>query len=295
MDINSISAGLRMAEDGIWYSSDDKNISYPSDGNELCFEVEDSSFWFRHRNNCIASVVKSFPPEGEGTIFDIGGGNGFVSAGLAAAGFNSVLVEPGRDGARNAKNRGVNTVICATMDTEIFKEDSLPAVGLFDVIEHIEDDLSFLKSIKRLMKTGGRLYATVPAYRTLWSSEDKLSGHFRRYTLTEITNRLESAGFEVEFSSYIFRFLPIPTFFLRALPYKVGIRKVERKVKTKRRDHAAGGGFIAKLFQLILQPEISNLDARAAMRFGGSCLIVARNPESGTPPSARPSGNFGNG
>ena len=83
VDIQSISTGLRLAEDGIWYSSENQDVSYPPDGNEACFAIEDGSFWFKHRNSCIASIVRNFPPENEGTIFDIGGGNGYVSLGLA--------------------------------------------------------------------------------------------------------------------------------------------------------------------------------------------------------------------
>ena len=122
VDIQSISSGLKLADDGIWYSQDNQNISYPSEGNENCFAVEDSSFWFRHRNNCIASIVKTYPPEDNGTIFDIGGGNGFVSFALANAGFNVALLEPGSVGASNAKKRGLKNVICATTDTAKLKQ-----------------------------------------------------------------------------------------------------------------------------------------------------------------------------
>ncbi len=188
VDIQSISTGLKLGDDGIWYShQDNQNISYPSDGNENCLAVEDGSFWFRHRNNCIASIVKTYPPQDNGTIFDIGGGNGFVSLGLANAGFDVALLEPGSVGTRNAKKRGLKNVICATTDAAKLKQHSLPAVGLFDVIEHIEDDLAFLQSIRNLMKKGGRLYATVPAYSFLWSEEDIFAGHFRRYALEDIS------------------------------------------------------------------------------------------------------------
>ena len=43
---------------------------------------------------------------------------------------------------------------------EIFKKEKLPAVGLFDIIEHIEDDLKFIESIYNCMNRKGRLYLT---------------------------------------------------------------------------------------------------------------------------------------
>ncbi len=199
-----------------------------------------------------------------------------MSAALAEAGFDVVLVEPGRVGASNAKRRGIRNVICATAETANFKQRSLSAVGLFDVIEHMEDDISFLQSIRVLMKPGGHLYATVPAYSCLWSQEDVLAGHFRRYTLNGISEALESAGFETVFSSYIFRFLPLPIFLLRTLPYKMGLSRIQSNPARVARNHALHGGFLARLAGKILKPELDNLRKKKAMRFGGSCLILAK-------------------
>ena len=277
VDLAQISAGLKLARDGIWYSKDVQPISYPLEGHDNYFEIEDHSFWFRHRNDCIASLVNVFPPTGNGPIFDIGGGNGCVSLGLSNAGYEVVLVEPGPNGVRNAKTRGVKNIVCATTDTANFKPSSLPAVGLFDVIEHVENDLTFLQSIKSLVQQDGRVYATVPAYLLLWSDEDISAGHFRRYSLKGITNVLETAGFEVEFASYIFRFLPLPIFLLRTLPYKLGIKRSVADRQTKSRDHQVKEGLISRTIGFLLNAEVENLNQHKAMRFGASCLIVAKN------------------
>ena len=276
VDIASISAGLKLADDGIWYSTETDDISYPIDGNDACFRIEDNSFWFRHRNNCIEAIVNKFPPEDKEAIFDIGGGNGYVSMGLAQAGFNVVLVEPGRVGAANARQRGLNNVICATTDTAKFDASSLPAVGLFDVIEHIEDDSRFLASLRRLVKKGGRLYATVPAYSALWSAEDIMAGHYRRYSLKEIKRVLSAAGFHVEYSTYIFRILPLPTLLMRTFPYRLGISRRDIEAKDVSKDHVLKSGKMSKILDFVLRPEIENLSKKRPMRIGGSCLIVAK-------------------
>jgi SAM-dependent methyltransferase len=276
VDIVSISTGLTLGQDGIWYGQEDQALSYPSEGNENCYALEDNSFWFRHRNNCISSLVRSFPPAVGGTIFDIGGGNGFVALGLEKAGFDVALLEPGRDGAINAKNRGLKNVICATTETAGLKPQSLAAAGLFDVIEHIEDDRRFLESIRNLLTSDGRLYATVPAYSFLWSEEDVTAGHYRRYTLEGISKVLESAGFQVEFSSYIFRLLPLPIFLFRTLPHRMGISRKEADSAKAAREHAGDGGMMTRIMNSALKREIGLLDKGKVMRFGGSCLIVAR-------------------
>lgn len=275
-DVSSISASLIQAEDGIWYGPEDAAISYPEHGNEGCFAVEDRSFWFKHRNACITEAVTSFPPGDVGPIFDIGGGNGFVSLGLASAGLDVVLVEPGRSGAANAKKRGIANIICASTQAAHFRENSLSAVGLFDVLEHIEDDKAFLQSINAVLKNSGMLYLTVPAYAFLWSNEDRLAGHFRRYTLKTLSAILGSTGFEVIYSSYIFRFLPIPIFLCRTVPDKLGLTSRAHDSEKAAHAHAASSTLAARILNRLLATEVASLRNRKTMRYGGSCLIVAR-------------------
>jgi len=279
MDIQEISTNLTLGPDEIWYSQDCHEISYPPDGNEACATIEDTSFWFRHRNNCILSVVITYPPHDKGTIFDIGGGNGFVAMALAASGFDVVLMEPGRTGAFNAKSRGVDTVICATPETAKLKSHSLSAIGLFDVVEHIEDDLAFLRTLHGLLRSQGRLYITVPAYSFLWSGEDESAGHYRRYDRKRICSVIENAGFEVDFFSYMFRFLPIPIAFFRALPYRIGVMHSKEKARKLAQDHAAQGGLTSRILDLMLHSEVENLKRKKSLRFGGSCLVVATKRE----------------
>lgn len=128
------------------------------------------------------------------------------------------------------------------------------------------------------MKKDGYLYATVPSFSFLGSAEDDLAGHFRRYTLEDMYKLLKSSGFDVVFSSYIFRLLPIPIFLLRSLPYKIGLSKKKLKPTAVSRDHAVKSGLTVNILNAILKPEINNLNDRRPMRFGGSCLIVAKSP-----------------
>ncbi len=276
MDIGAIASNLRLGADGIWYGSESGPISYPEGGNEDCFAIEDRSFWFRHRNRCITSVVESFPPPGRGTIFDIGGGNGFVSLGLARAGFDVALIEPGHAGASQAKKRGIETVICATTDKAGLKPRSLAAIGLFDVIEHIADDETFLRSMRTLLVEGGSVYATVPAFDFLWSKEDVDAGHARRYSLGRVCEVLRRAGFDIVFASYIFRALPLPIFLLRSLPYRLRLAQERRRAPVQ--DHVAPGPILARIVDAVFEPEIRKLSEKRPMRFGGSCLVAARAP-----------------
>ncbi len=277
VNIPSITSGLEREDDGIWYCSTDVDVSFPNDGHSTLVHIEDHSFWFQHRNACINKLVSQFPPPEEGTIFDVGGGNGVVAKSLIDSGFDVILIEPCRDGVQNARKRGIEKIICGTTEGAKIITQSLPAVGVFDVVEHIEDDLSFLKHIHDLLQNDGMLYLTVPAYRILWSMADVLAGHYRRYTLKSIQQRVEEAGFSVEYGTYFFRPLPLVSFPMRAIPYRLGFRSEKSRKRSRNHDRrAAKQGVASKIFSRLLTSEVSKVNRGKVMRFGGSCLMAAR-------------------
>jgi SAM-dependent methyltransferase len=267
---------LSLGADGIFYANNGEVVSYPEEGNAACFEVEDQSFWFRHRNDCIRELARNFPPRGKGPIFDVGGGNGFVARGLMDAGWDVVLVEPGPSGARNAKKRGLEHVICGTTHSAGFKNGSLPAIGVFDVVEHIEDDLGFLRHLWDLLEPGGMLYLTVPAFNFLWSHEDVDAGHFRRYTLGALEKKLCEVGLETVFGTFIFGFLPLPVFLFRSLPYRLGLVGKGGAGKEVKRDHSQKQGLLGAMMARSFESELNKIRAGKSLGFGGSCMIAAR-------------------
>ena len=266
------------AESGIYFVHTSDKISYPDEYNELCFEVEDNSFWFIHRNNCIIEMIKNYRSSSDGPIFDIGGGNGFVAKGLLNAGLEVVLVEPGPAGAMNAKKRGVPHVICATTHTAKFKPGTIPAIGVFDVVEHIEDDIGFLNHLWELLIPGGMLYLTVPAYQLLWSQEDVEGGHFRRYTLSNLKKKILHSGFDISYSSYIFSYLPLFVFLLRTLPYKLNLVKSSASDSIKQ-DHSSPKGIGSKILNLFHNWELKKIRVRKKIPLGGSCMIAAKKAD----------------
>jgi SAM-dependent methyltransferase len=276
VNLREIAPNLELGPDGCWSSRTVADVSYPEEGNDLCFVVEDSSFWFEHRNRCILEAVKRFPPCG--TLFDVGGGNGYVARALQASGLEVVLVEPGPAGVRNALKRGIRQVVRATLEDAGVLAETLPAVGLFDVVEHIGDDSGFLTGIRRLLLPGGRVYLTVPAYQWLWSGEDVLAGHARRYTVTTLRRMLESAGYTVEFTTYFFGFLPLPIFLRRALPYRLGFAAHKIAEETVRSDHEVGHPLVDRTLRMLTSRELSRIAELRPLRTGASCMAVARKP-----------------
>jgi SAM-dependent methyltransferase len=268
--------GLKLGADGIWYAAEQDCVSYPSEGNNRCFEVEDRSFWFQHRNSCIVELVKTFSPHGNEPIFDVGGGNGFVAKGLMDAGWDVVLVEPGPDGARNAKARGVRDVVCATTQAAGFGEGGMLAIGAFDVVEHIDDDNAFLRHLWGLLEPGGMLYLAVRTNQWLWSQHDVVAGHFRRYTLGGLREKLDLAGFSWCFGSYFFRVLPFSVFLLRSLPFRLGLRSAVAGADKAERAHGTREGLMVLVIRGLLASEKSFIARKRPMKVGGSCLVASR-------------------
>ena len=204
MSIAKFARNLKLSEQQIWISTKNNTVSYPVDGHSLCFQLEDNSFWFEHRNDCIITAIKQFPPSGG--ILDIGGGNGYIARRILDEDFECTLLEPGFTGALNAKReREIPEVICSSLEAANFEHGKLAAVGMFDVIEHIKDDRRMVNEIYNLLQPKGLFYCTVPAYRWLWSQHDVTAGHIRRYDLSGI-EELFTERFELLYSSYFFPF-----------------------------------------------------------------------------------------
>ena len=261
-------------KDGIWYSKENQNVSYPKEGNTVCFELEAKSYWFHHRNKVILHFFKKYSTGS--FLLDIGGGNGLTSAYLQDQGVDVILLEPGVHGVKNAQQRGLNQIVCSTLDCSGIKLDVLPAVGFFDVLEHIKDDDEFLKKVKQAVMPGGIIYLTVPAFNMLWSEEDIDAGHFRRYTLGSIERQLSSIGFNVVYSNYFFFLLPIPIFLMRTLPTLLKINKQKSTHQRAGDDHGVNGGLGASFLAYLLKIEFWLIKRGFNSKLGSSCFIIAK-------------------
>jgi SAM-dependent methyltransferase len=280
MNLEAIAVNIKKRGE-IYFSGTNSEIFYPADGNEICYKVEEESFWFKHRNNCIKEAVKKFCPDK--VFFDIGGGNGFTAKSLQDSGIETVNVEPGEQGAINSINRGLKNVICSTLDDAGFKPSSLPVIGLFDVVEHIDDDKAFLQNIYHYLENNGLVFITVPAYKFLWSDEDNFVCHFRRYLIKDLTTRLRDIGYKIEYSTYIFSILPLPIFLFRTIPWILGLKKfitARKKIDIElwKKEHKTRLGFTGNLLEKIWRWELKRIKNKRFIPFGGSCFIIARKP-----------------
>ncbi len=272
VDLAELAPGLRPLDTGLYASERAENVSYPVAAHDGCFELEEDSFWFVHRNAVLLAALRASPPPG--LLVDVGGGNGFVSKALEEAGWEVVLLEPGADGARHARARGLSLVARATWDEAGFLPATLGGVGLFDVLEHVADDRALVRSLERALLPGGRLYLTVPAHSWLWSEADRHAGHFRRYTRSSLGAALVGAGFAIERLTHFFSFLTLPVLLGRTL---VGAFRKPRDLQARaRQEHRPEGALKMATVKSLCRLELELLAHGRTLPAGSSLLAVAR-------------------
>ena len=95
-----------------------------------------------------------------------------------------------------------------------FEANQYDLVAALDVIEHVEDHQLAVQELWRVCKPGGHIVITVPAYQFLWSRHDLINHHFRRYTLSQLTDLFRPLQGKVIYQTYYnsFLFLPIATY-----------------------------------------------------------------------------------
>lgn len=94
-----------------------------------------------------------------------------------------------------------------------YNDESFDIACAFDVIEHVEDDKKAMDELKRVVKKGGMVLITVPAFKFLWSQHDEVNHHFRRYTTKGISQLAKNSNLSPFYSTYFnfFLFFPILT------------------------------------------------------------------------------------
>ena len=166
-------------------------------------EVERTHFWHAPRQQLFLDVIQRVLPAGA-RVLDAGCGTGALCEALSRRGYDVRGVDPHA----SAMDLDPERFCEATTDSLPEPEYYFDLVCCLDVLEHV-DDSAALAEVYRVLKPGGVLLASVPAYQWLWSERDKVAGHLRRYTRAGIRALLEDSGFSVELMfGYQFFLLP---------------------------------------------------------------------------------------
>jgi SAM-dependent methyltransferase len=135
-----------------------------------------------------------------GRVLDVGCGAGNMHHHLEQYG-TVVGFDPFVQALDVAVDRG-HKVVQADASTQPIAHESIDHIAALDVVEHCEDDFRVLSEIHRTVRRGGLVAITVPAYNWLWSFNDVVNQHFRRYTAGRLRSRVEEAGLKVRRIGY---------------------------------------------------------------------------------------------
>ena len=170
-----------------------------------------------------------------------------------------------------ARRRGCTRVVAGDGARLPLRTASVDCVVALEVVEHFADDLAVVREAFRVLRPGGVLAASVPAFMALWRSHDELYGHHRRYTRTGLRRLLTEAGFVVEALDFIkcAYFLPL---------------LVRARLDRSRGDGAVGADDFFDLppwLNALLRAQIvweHRLGLNRLLPFGVSLLGMARRP-----------------
>lgn len=250
-----------------------QSTDYNPEHFNVLFDLESNNFWFKARNRIISYLVSRFLKNNQSVKFlEIGCGTGFVLKSLTR--FKNCELygaELYLEGLKYAKKRLPSVKFVQLDIRKTPYEEEFDAVGVFDVLEHIEEDVLVIENIYKTLKRNGLLFISVPQHKWLWSDQDDASDHKRRYSRNEMILKLKKSGFSVEFiSSFIFTLLPL--MFLSRLTKRAN-NEDKKKYDYKELQLSP---LLNKLFFIVMFVDEMLIRSGFSLPAGGSLLVVAR-------------------
>ena len=166
-------------------------------------ELERVHWWFEGRRRIFFDVLKRILGDRRDLkMLDVGCGVGGMMVELRRFG-EPMGLELSTEMIARAKERGFPNVFCGDAESLAAADEGFDLVTAFDCIEHLDRDQEALREFYRVLKPGGHLFVSVPAYQFLYAENDRVAQHKRRYVRRELRARIENAGFEIVQASHI--------------------------------------------------------------------------------------------
>jgi len=208
---------------------------------ETEWRVEGNHWWFSGRRKLLQILFPLKELGNRGLAVDVGCGVGSNLYALRSWSINVVGLDRSMDNLLLAKGKVAAELVNGDLVALPFRSKSIGAILAMDVLEHLENDQIGIHELWRVLKPGGILFLTVPAFNFLRGIQDVATGHKRRYSLPEIRRKLEKWNFEILRCSYFNFFLFFPI-----LLGRLTIRFFNVHVKTENEVNAPGINFLLK-------------------------------------------------
>jgi SAM-dependent methyltransferase len=252
---------------------------FPAEAFDRLVRVEDGHFWFESRNVILRELISHYLPDHGQTrrFLEIGCGTGFVLRMIASLPhIQAAGAEVHVEGARLAAPRVPQAEVVQLDALRMNFPGSFDAIGLFDVIEHLEDDITALTKVREALTPEGLCFISVPQHQWLWSPQDDMAGHKRRYTRAMLTDHVRKAGMEpVWMTSFCFALMPV---FALSRFQKQSLSEDEAKAAMMSEVHLPD--WQNKILRALLRLDESLIKRGVSLPFGGSLVMVARPARS---------------
>lgn len=184
---------------------------------ERFMKLGENYWWLEGKYRLVESYLKHFaPPAGYSVILESGCGPGNFLTRLKRYGKVVVGMEIIFEPLRKAESLG-HRVLNADASSYPLRDGSVDLIVMVDVLEHIKDEKKALSEAKRILRPGGHLLLSVPAFQSLWGAHDEIYGHHRRYRTQELFKKVQNSGFSVIKNSYVEPLFFLPVWLVRRL------------------------------------------------------------------------------
>lgn len=254
-----------------------ENNDYPTEAFSILYELEKDNFWFNSRNRVIKNLVGKTMPNANTSFLEIGCGTGYVLNNLFQNFPNMKFCgsEIYLEGIHFAKKRVPTSEFIQLDATKIPFKDKYNGIGAFDVLEHIEDDIAVMKGIHKALKKDGYFFISVPQHQFMWSINDDIAFHKRRYSKKEIIEKLTHSGFEIEYiTSFVFTLFPLMMASRFAKKYKK--EEITREIIIREVKNLRVGSLTNRIFNTMMKIDEFFINKKISLPFGGSLIVVAK-------------------
>jgi SAM-dependent methyltransferase len=229
--------------------------------------IEADHWWYVGRRLLFSDIIKAFGLPESADVLDVGTSAGTNLRMLQGLGFARVIgVDQSHEAIRFCAEKGLGEVQLGDVCALPFSDGRFDLILATDIVEHVEDDLSALRELRRVLRPRQHLLLTVPAFSLLWGLEDDVSHHKRRYRLPELLEKLHRADLTPVQHFYFNYLLFVPILATRYL-----MRILNIKVAT---EGELNTEWLNRMLMLLFR-----LDVRTAARVrppvGVSALVVA--------------------
>lgn len=237
------------------------DLAYLRDYRELYYR----HWWWRARETAILDILHHHSPQaGWGNILDIGCGDGLFFDKLLAFGNVEGLEPFGNLVTPDGPHRHRIHIRPFDKDFQPGKQYSL--ILFLDVLEHLSDAVGAIRHALNLLSETGMILITVPAFKVLWTNQDVVNQHLRRYTKASLRALAKNAGMRIEEERYWFQW---------AFPAKLVQRQIEKLFHSKPVSPRIPPDPINRVLYLLSKFELA-LANRISFPFGSSLLVLGR-------------------